>query len=98
MALYIVIPTGLMALLATLSGVAALGWGWLPPWQRRHTFRPHLVGWADLVFAAALVAQLVGGMLRDSGHIHSGVTAAGIVMMLCGILLTVLAQRPPQGR
>ncbi|MGW1886147.1 hypothetical protein [Streptomyces sp. NPDC001970] len=98
MALYIGIPIGLIALPAALSGVAALGWGWLPPWQRRHIVRPNLVGWADLAIAAALVVQLLGGLLIENGGIRSGVALSGAVVVLVSILLTVLAQRPPGGK
>ncbi|MCM2388677.1 hypothetical protein [Streptomyces albipurpureus] len=89
---------GLAALLFALCGVAALGWGWLPPWQRRHIARPRLFGWAQLTIAAAFVIQLVGGLLLDDWGTRSSVTMPGAVVALFGLVMMMVAQREPRTR
>ncbi|MFB0629125.1 hypothetical protein [Streptomyces sp. AB3(2024)] len=95
--LYVAIPIGVMALLLAASGVATLSRGWLLPWQRRYIVRPRLLGWAQLLVAAALGVQLTGLLVVDPVY-RPVVTMPGCAALLFGLVLTTRAQRPPRGR
>ncbi|MFK4112009.1 hypothetical protein [Streptomyces sp. NPDC002176] len=98
MSSYVAALLGSMALLATCGAVATLGWGWLPPWSRSRILRPVLFGWAQLTVTAALVTQLVGGLLIRRPDIHFAVTMSGAAVLLLAIGLIGQAQRLPSRR
>ncbi|MFI6287175.1 hypothetical protein ACIBCM_20915 [Streptomyces sp. NPDC051018] len=98
MTLYVGLFAGAAALLAALAGGAAVGWGWLPPWQRRHVVHPRLFGWAMLALAVAIGIQLGGGLLVDNGLLRFGTAIAGGAVMLSAAFLMLRAQRSPRSR
>lgn len=98
MSSYVAALLGSMALLVVCGAVATFGWGWVPPWLRSRIIRPVLFGWAQLTMTAALVAQLVGGLLIRRPDIHFVVTMSGAGVMLLAIGLIGQAQRQPLRR
>ncbi|MGW1883939.1 hypothetical protein [Streptomyces sp. NPDC001970] len=87
-----------MSLLVACGGVATLVWGWLPPWLRSRIIRPVLFGWTQLTMAAALLVQLVGGLLIKTSDVRLVVTMSGAVVMLLAVGLLALAQHQPRRR
>ncbi|MET9901727.1 hypothetical protein [Streptomyces sp. NPDC006446] len=98
MSSYVAALLGLVALLVACGAVATLGRGWLPPWLRTRIVRPAVFGWAQLTMTAALVAQLVGGLLISTPDVRFMVTMSGAVVMLLAAGLIGLAQRLPFSR
>ncbi|MGW5344181.1 hypothetical protein [Streptomyces sp. NPDC004050] len=64
-------------------------------WQRRHIVRLRLFGWARVLIAAALGAQVIG-LLAVGPVYRSVVTMPGVVVLLLGLVLITRAQRPPR--
>ncbi|WP_455358125.1 hypothetical protein [Streptomyces sp. SYSU K21746] len=91
---YVGIAVGLIALHAGFFGSAALRWGWLLPWERRHILRTRLYGWGELTIAAALIVYWFGGVLPRNTAIRDG----AIAVALLGFLLTMQARRAPHSR
>ncbi|MEV8585615.1 hypothetical protein AB0424_01630 [Streptomyces sp. NPDC051180] len=97
MSWYLALPSLVLAVLLVLGGVAALRTGRLLPWQRRHVYRTELFGGAQLVMAAAFTVQAAAALLDDRG-VRRACATVGILGILCGLVLVVLAQRPRQDR
>ncbi|MGW0793554.1 hypothetical protein [Streptomyces sp. NPDC002692] len=97
MGLYLAVPLGLLALLIAASGVAAVARGWVPPMHRGFVRRVRLYGWGQLVFALGLCWQAVSETVDDApGVWHwEGDAAAGMVVV--GLCLVGLSQRPVRG-
>ncbi|WP_316771586.1 hypothetical protein [Streptomyces sasae] len=79
-----------------VGGVATLGWGWLPTWERSSVRRPVAFGWAQLTLSAALITCLISDSLTSAPHLGLAVKMVGIVVMLFGFWLFDVAERKPQ--
>ncbi|MFE0652623.1 hypothetical protein ACFVZH_29015 [Streptomyces sp. NPDC059534] len=90
---YLALPSLVLAVLLVPAGVAALRTGWMLPWQRRHVYRTQLFGWAQLVMAGAFTVQAASALLDDRA-LRQAASTAGVLGILCGLVLLVLAQRP----
>ncbi|WP_406055425.1 hypothetical protein OG462_06755 [Streptomyces sp. NBC_01077] len=97
MSWYFAVPIALLGVLFAISGVAVLRTGRLLPWQRRHVRRTGLFGRAQLVMAAAFAIQ-AGGAFSGGPAARSGVGVFGGGVLLCGLVLLTLAQRPRPDR
>ena len=81
-----------------VGGVATLGWGWLPAWERSSVRRPVVFGWAQLALAAALITYLVSDSLTNPPRLGLAVKVVGIVVMLFGFWLSGVAEWEPRRR
>ncbi|MFF8431751.1 hypothetical protein ACF07Y_42830 [Streptomyces sp. NPDC016566] len=81
-----------------VGGVATLGWGWLPMWERSSVLRPVAFGWAQLTLAVALFTCLVSDSLTNAPHLGLAVKVVGIVVMLFGFWLLGVAEWEPRRR
>ncbi|MFB7333584.1 hypothetical protein ACFC00_18285 [Streptomyces adustus] len=79
-----------------VGGVATLGWGWLPTWERSSIRRPAVFGWAQLTLSAALVTYLVGDSLTSAPLRGLAVKAVALVVLLFGSWLYTVADREPR--
>ncbi|MFK0252599.1 hypothetical protein [Streptomyces sp. NPDC090445] len=92
---YLALPIAAIALLLAASGTATLSRGWILPWQRRHIVRLRLFGWAQLLIAAGLGAQLVGLLAVDAAY-RPVITMPGVVVLLFSLALATRAQHLPR--
>ncbi|MEU7422438.1 hypothetical protein [Streptomyces sp. NPDC040750] len=81
-----------------VGGIATLGWGWLPTWERSRVLRPVAFGWAQLTLAVALVTCLVSDSLAGAPHLGLALKVVGSVVMLFGFWLAGVAQWEPRRR
>ncbi|MBL3669800.1 hypothetical protein JL475_28220 [Streptomyces sp. M2CJ-2] len=93
MELYIAIPSVLVALLFTASGVAAVTRGWVLPMTRRRVRRVRLHGWGQLVVAFALCWQVVFGLVISNPGIRSLGTLFGGGLLLTGIIVMMVSNQ-----
>ncbi|MFG2560584.1 hypothetical protein [Streptomyces sp. NPDC048496] len=97
-AILVVIPAVLVALLLSASGVAAVTRGWVLPGNRRPVHRPRLYGWGQLAGAFALWWQMVFWLvLNDPDTLDPNIrewgTLAGGALLLTGLTLMALSYR-----
>ncbi|MFE9920725.1 hypothetical protein ACFYQA_03870 [Streptomyces sp. NPDC005774] len=104
MMLYLDIPS-VLAVLAVLvasliaaSGVAAVTRGWVLPWNRRRVYRVRLYGWGQLVLAFGLCCQVLFGLVISNLGIRSLVTLTGVGLLLTGLIVMTVSQRPGANR
>ncbi|MFJ4851084.1 MULTISPECIES: hypothetical protein [unclassified Streptomyces] len=92
MPLYFAVPLVLLTGVLATSGVAAMAWGWVLPWNRRYVRRPRLFGLGQLIAALALswnwvVVPVIGG----DGLRHWG-SRTGSLILLVGLLVTWIGE------
>lgn len=94
MNVYVGVPVGVLAVFVAVLGVLAIRSGWLLPPQRKHILRPRLFGYAQLLVAAGLAAQLAAAVAFSSDQVEGSVRFAGLGVMLVAPGLIWAAQRP----
>ncbi|WP_406726803.1 hypothetical protein WJ438_22320 [Streptomyces sp. GD-15H] len=98
MRLYLAIPSVVMALLIAASGLAAVTRGWVLPWNRRSVRRVRLYGWGQLVMAFGLCCQVLFGLVITGPGIREWGAPSGIALLLTGIIVMMVSQRPGANR
>ncbi|MEV0689618.1 hypothetical protein [Streptomyces sp. NPDC050388] len=93
MRLYLAIPSVVVALLLTASGVAAITRGWVLPWNRRHVRRVRLYGWGQLVAAFGLCCQVVFGLVIGGIGVRQSGALTGSGLLLTGLIVMMVSQR-----
>ncbi|MGW4706049.1 hypothetical protein [Streptomyces sp. NPDC004285] len=93
MSWYLAIPSAVLAALLLAGGVAALRTGWVTPWQRRWVHRPRLFGWAMLAVAGSAAFQASTALIDPRG-VGAVVQGAALGLLLAGMILLTLSQRP----
>ncbi|MER8089860.1 hypothetical protein ACIO6T_20970 [Streptomyces sp. NPDC087532] len=99
MKLCIAIFLALSALLIAASGAAAVTRGWVLPVYRRPVHRPRVLGWGQLVAAAALCWQVLFLLVLDDPDIlgpdiRGWGSLPGGALLLTGPVLMMLSRRP----
>ncbi|MBL3665146.1 hypothetical protein JL475_03755 [Streptomyces sp. M2CJ-2] len=88
----------LVASLIAASGVAAVTRGWVLPVNRPRVHRVRLYGWGQLGVAFGLCCQVLFGLMISNPGIRSLVTLTGSGLLLSGIIVMMVSQRPGANR
>ncbi|WP_318841302.1 hypothetical protein [Streptomyces sp. SS1-1] len=90
----LVVLAVLVVSLIAASGVAAVTRGWVLPWNRRRVHRVRLYGWGQLGVALGLCCQVLFGLMIGDPGVRALMTLTGGVLLLTGIIVMMVSQRP----